>query len=391
MKVLYLSGAPRLSTKPSTESLGPRSHILGVVNALQFLGADVERFIVGDTVPESVHGAGSEQRMSSSRVRVLAADAVRAAYRIRSRNRLAAAVGGGSYDFVYERYALFQELGSVARARTGAPWILEVNALLAIEATSERRATSSRALALRIEGGTLRSADMIVAVTEALAEQIRSTYGIDRSRILVVQNGVDHTHHTAVSAAGSDDGSVTIGFVGTLYAWQNVGALIEALTLPGFERVRLEVAGDGPERERLAASIARLGLGDRVVLHGRMHPDAVAPFLSTVDLCFAGHGSANGSYFSPLKLWEYLAAGKAVIASEHEATLALAADGYAIRCFGGAQSPSLEDALADAIRDLPALRARAAECQQRVWDEHSWARRVETILDAVERRAKVDA
>jgi len=61
--VLYLSGAPRLSTSPKTESLGPRSHIVGVINALREAGVTVDPFIVGDSTPESMHGEGSEARM----------------------------------------------------------------------------------------------------------------------------------------------------------------------------------------------------------------------------------------------------------------------------------------------------------------------------------------
>ncbi|PPF20234.1 MULTISPECIES: glycosyltransferase [unclassified Rathayibacter] len=386
VKALYLSGAPRLSTKPSTESLGPRSHILGVINGLEQSGVRVERFIVGDAMPEAVHGQGSESRMSGSRLSIVATDVFRLVSRVRSRFQLKRRVSGSTADFAYERYALFQELGSLARRATGAVWVLEVNALLAVEATSERRATTSRALAEWMEGRTLRRADLIVAVTDALADQLTARYGIPRERILVVANGVDHTVHRPAEIV---DGTRTprIGFLGTLYPWQNVSSLVELLASEDLGEVHLDIAGDGPVRADLERQVHELGLADRVTFRGRVHPDDVPAFLAGVDLCFAGHSSANGSYFSPLKLWEYLAAGKPVVASRHDVTAGLQREGYPVVCYDSAGEEDLRSVLTESVRSLPELSRVAADRQRDVWAEHSWARRVETIVTSVKETA----
>lgn len=383
---IYLSGAPRLSTRPTTESLGPRSHMLGVINAFRRSGVDLDEFIVGDSAPTAMHSPGSEARFSSSWPRVLAADVLRLAYRTVSRRRLARVARRGPYDFAYERYALFQELGSVVRRRTSAFWILEVNALLALEATSERRATTSRRLARTAERRTLRSADLIVAVTAALAEQIREVHGIDPDRIVVIENGVDGARPRTDTRTTSDAGT-RVGFLGTLYKWQSVDRLIRVLDDPRIPpEVTVHIAGAGPELEQLEAQVHERRMEGRVEFLGRLHPDAVPGFLADVDLCYAGHVSENGAYFSPLKLWEYLAAAKPVIATRHEATDRLEASGYAVRCFDGSDD-DLAAVLHESLAAKGQLSSVAEERREAVLREHSWESRIRPLFDIIERKA----
>ncbi|MET3469462.1 glycosyltransferase [Microbacterium sp. 1262] len=381
--ILYLSGAPRLSTKPTTESLGPRSHIIGVIGAFRESGASVAEFIVGDHVPQSFHAAGSEARMSASLPRRIAADIGRVLYRVRSRAKLRAELRqrGEAPALAYERYALMQELGRTAQLK-GATWVLEVNALLAIESTSERRATSSRRLATIFERRTLRRADLIVAVTEQLKVAINREHGIPLDRMIVVENGVDTSKH--YDSTSEPQPVPTIGFLGTLYSWQRVDELLHAIHRSDIPW-RLRVAGEGPEYASLRRLSDALKLNERVAFLGRVHPDDVPEFLQTVDICYAGHGSSAGVYFSPLKLWEYLAAGRPVIASSHDATERLRADGYAVEVFDSTED-ALDVALAAAADRLPLLLSTAVNDQTRVRAEHSWLARVRPLLVEVTRR-----
>ncbi|WP_298871071.1 glycosyltransferase [uncultured Microbacterium sp.] len=383
--VLYLSGAPRLSTKATTESLGPRSHILGVISALRESGSLVRAFVVGDNVPQSFHGSGSEARMTASPVRLLAADLGRLTYRARSILRLWRLLRRASPApaMAYERYALMQELGRVAQ-RKGATWVLEVNALLAIESTSDRRATSSRQVATFFERRTLRRADLIVAVTDQLKVAIHNLYHVPLDRILVVENGVDTTRHGDASA--EPHGTPTIGFLGTLYPWQRVDRLLHAVHRSETQW-NVRIAGEGPEYDALKQLVRQLDLDARVTFLGRVHPDEVPGFLTTVDICYAGHGSSEGVYFSPLKLWEYLAAGRPVLASRHDATERLNAQGYAVEVFDEADD-DLDRALAVASESLPQLLETAVRDQERVRVAHSWTARIQPLLERVAERRR---
>ncbi len=381
--ILYLSGAPRLSTKPTTESLGPRSHIVGVIGAFRESGASVAEFIVGDHVPQSFHAAGSEARMTASLPRLIAADLGRLLYRMRSRLKLRAELHRrrDTPALAYERYALMQELGRAAQRR-GATWVLEVNALLAIESTSDRRATSSRRVAMRFERRTLRRADLIVAVTEQLKLAIHREHGIPLDRMIVIENGVDTSKHR--DATSVPQAFPTIGFLGTLYSWQRVDELLRAIRRSDVPW-RLRVAGEGPEYDSLRRLASDLKIADQVTFLGRVHPDDVPEFLQTVDICYAGHGSSAGVYFSPLKLWEYLAAGRPVIASSHDATERLNSEGYAVEVFDSTEG-ALDEALASAADRIASLLSTAVNDQIRVRAEHSWLARVRPLLIEVARR-----
>nr|WP_276204505.1 glycosyltransferase [Microbacterium arborescens] len=379
VRAIYLSGAPRLSTSPESESLGPRSHILGVIDALTQEDVTVEQFIVGDRSPRSFSAQGSEKRISKGLASVVATDVLRLVYRVKSRLELRRKVKGERFELAYERYALFQELGSILRGR--ARWVLEVNALLAIEATTERRATTSRRLASAFERRTLQRADHIVAVTQALADQIVDTYDVDPTRIIVIQNGVRPS--PPEEWVPSRERPTTVGFLGALYEWQNVDLLLRALSSQSLQHLKLEIAGEGPELENLRKTSSRLGLDSRVSFLGRVHPDDVPMFLQGVDLCFAGHSSANGTYFSPLKLWEYLGAGRVVVASAHDATNALATDGFGVVTYASDTAVGVQAGFEEALQGYAELRARAERGLEKVAGEYSWRARIAPLMRIV--------
>jgi glycosyltransferase involved in cell wall biosynthesis len=226
---------------------------------------------------------------------------------------------------------------------------------------------------------TLRAADLIVAVSDRLRQSIAIEYNIDPSRIVTIENGVDGTAHATATGVGHE--VPTLGFLGSLYPWQRLDDLIAALATPENAPWRLRIAGTGTEMTALKAQVERLGLADRVEFLGRVHPDEVPGFLGTVDLCYAGHDSTNGVYFSPLKLWEYLAAGRPVLASSHEATLTLEQAGFPLRCF---ESPSaLATALHECLADRDKLMSIARAKQQQVWEDYSWSARLTPLLTRI--------
>src|SRR5688572_19920407 len=107
-KLLYLSGAPRISTRADSETPGPRSHVLGVIEAFEALGWDVTRFIAGDHLPARFSNSGSERAITSSRIRTLAADILRILLAVRHRVGAARLVRRHPPTLIYERIALFQ-------------------------------------------------------------------------------------------------------------------------------------------------------------------------------------------------------------------------------------------------------------------------------------------
>jgi glycosyltransferase involved in cell wall biosynthesis len=224
-------------------------------------------------------------------------------------------------DLIYERYSLCAVAGSLVARRLGVPHFLEVNAPLA-EEEARFRGLRLGALTRRLERWILRRADRVIVVSSALAAHARRL-GVPDERILTLPNAVDPRRFrrdldgSAVRARHDLNGSFVVGFSGTLKPWHGVHHLVGALaTLAAEEpRAHLLLIGDGPERERIAAQAARLGLADRVCFTGNVGHAEMGEHLAACDVLVAPYGRLDNHWFSPLKVAEYRAVGRPVVAS----------------------------------------------------------------------------
>lgn len=224
-------------------------------------------------------------------------------------------------DFIYERASLYATAGvNLARA-LGVPLVLELNAPLAVE-QSTYRATGFGALAAEAERWTLTHADAIVVVSSELRAHVLSL-GVEPTRVHVMPNGVDpELFHPGpkdpeVRRRLGLNGGPVVGFVGGLRPWHGVEVLpelLERLTSKQAE-VQLVVAGDGPLRKGLEEELERRHLRGRARITGLVPHEEVAGFIRQFDIALAPYGLQNHAfYFSPLKLFEYMACGAAIVA-----------------------------------------------------------------------------
>jgi glycosyltransferase involved in cell wall biosynthesis len=385
-RIAYLSGAPRVSTRPEAELSGPRAHVLGVMNAFRDLGCDVRPFIAGDHVPPDWISAGSGARIKGW-PRRFAADLMRMTMGIINARRAPLALRG-PFDYVYERLSALQSLGWIFQ-RQGAIWILESNAPLFLEAHGDRETIALSGLARRIEIRAYRRADIVVCVSPALKTIIAGEANLDPRRIVVVPNGVDtrifdpQVHEPRRTFEG-----FTIGFVGTLYAWQGLGDLLHAihdLRNKGLA-INLAVAGDGPMRAGWETLAGQLGLTGCTRFLGRIPPDEVPPLIAGFDVCFSGQIplQTGEMYLSPIKLYEYMAMGKPVVASSFQDARSLIRDGENGWLFLPEDRAALSQALEAAYRNSDSLKVMGSDCRRQIVAHHSWSARVIEMMAAVE-------
>jgi glycosyltransferase involved in cell wall biosynthesis len=234
---------------------------------------------------------------------------------------LAAALAkAGPFDLIYERHSLWSYAAMEHARACGVAGLLEVNAPL-VEEQARHRGLVDRAGAERAAERAFHAASALLAVSRSVAaylEPIPAAAG----RVHVVPNGVDPARFPPPAAARAEAGllppaAFTVGFVGTLKPWHGLDVLLAAFALLRREapEARLLIVGDGPERAAVELRAAELGLGDAVRLTGAVTPDRVPGLLAAMDVGTAPYAAAADCYFSPLKLFEYMAAGLPVVAS----------------------------------------------------------------------------
>jgi glycosyltransferase involved in cell wall biosynthesis len=175
-----------------------------------------------------------------------------------------------------------------------------------------------RAAAEHVAGRVFGAASALIGVSGGVADYL-ATFSTARGRIHVVPNGVNpHRFPAGLSPAlPARPGAFTVGFAGSLKPWHGLSILAEA-----FVRLhrwapesRLLIVGDGPERARVAEYLAAANVLPAVDFTGAVSPEEVPGLLAAMDVATAPYPDQPGFYFSPLKVYEYMAAGRAVAAS----------------------------------------------------------------------------
>jgi glycosyltransferase involved in cell wall biosynthesis len=219
-------------------------------------------------------------------------------------------------DGIYERYNLFFPSGVWVHRLQGLPLLLEVNAPLLQERSSYGGLRLSR-LARWSEEYAWRGADYVLPVTQVLADHVRRA-GVPVSRIVVVPNGVDRAKfqrqpdRAAAKRALGLEGKLVLGFTGFVREWHRLDRVIDWIAdHPGQPPRHLLITGDGPARESLVQRAHDRGLGHAVTITGVVSRDEVFRYVAAYDVALQ---PAVVEYASPLKLFEYLVLGCAIIA-----------------------------------------------------------------------------
>ncbi len=310
MRVAYVCADPGV---PVFGCKGASIHVQEVIRALRSCGASVELFATrfgGDPpadladltcigLPRPPKADGPEREVASIAVN----DSLRTALSQRA-----------AFDLVYERYSLWSFAGMSWAREQGCASVLEVNAPL-VEEQAEHRVLHDRASAEEIAQRAFGAAGSILAVSSGVAAYVRSQ-GANSDVVHVVPNGVDPSRFVLPHRPRTG-GPFRIGFVGTLKPWHGLLTLVEAAALARDEGVelRLVLVGDGPERSRVEAELDKAGLAEVTEMAGAVAPGKIPALLAEMDVATAPYPDLPDFYFSPLKIMEYMAAGKAIVAS----------------------------------------------------------------------------
>lgn len=277
-------------------------------------------------------------------------------------------VRAGGYDLVYERYSLF----STVIAECGVPGILEVNAPLIDEQRTHRVLVDEQAADAALQE-QVQAALATICVSDPVRDWVIAR--TEGTRVFTVPNGVN-VHR--ITPQPESPGAPVVTFVGTLKPWHGVDVLLRARA-QAHKDWKLRIIGDGPMRAELD-DLAR-SLGIDVDFRGAVAPDAIPQHMAGTAIGVAPYPAMNtdsDQYFSPLKVYEYMAAGLPVVASRvGQLPEIMGESAYLV-------PPSDPEALAEALDALvanPVERARVGSDNRRQAErEHSWTGTVDHIL-----------
>ena len=352
MKILYHH---RTASKD-----GQAVHIEELIGALRELGHEVR--VVGPT--ESGGSMGDDATWVHKLKATLpkaAYEILELAYTLFAYRRLVSAAREFQPHFIYERYNLFLLAGAMLKRRLGLPLLLEVNAPLA-EERGRFGGLGLPRLARWAESRAWRGADFVLPVTSVLAAHVTAV-GVTSEHIFVIPNGINRAHFAAaprveIAKQKLDlTDSLVLGFTGFIRDWHGVDRVIRWMASPDAPiNAVLLVVGDGPVRGDLEQLATDLSLRDRVRFTGVVPRERVPEQVAAFDIALQ---PAVVAYASPLKLFEYLALGKAVIAPRQPNIEEILAHEDNALLFNAAEPGAMEQALTRLCED-PDLRARLA-------------------------------
>ena len=221
-------------------------------------------------------------------------------------------------DLVYERFALFCDVGLRLSKRFGVPHILEVNAPLAIE-RARFHGLRLPGLGRRWEAKIVTGASLCVPVSSPLATHLLDQ-GVDSSAIHVEANGVDTKLFSPVGSVDPvwnlpSEGPRVV-FAGGFRPWHGLEHLLQTLDAIYQRAPEMSAVfvGDGPETPAFQAAVNAEGWGPRAVFLGQVPPTRIPAVLRGADMTIIPTPPDGFDYFCPLKLIEAMACGLPVLA-----------------------------------------------------------------------------
>jgi glycosyltransferase involved in cell wall biosynthesis len=285
-------------------------------------------------------------------------------------------------DALYKRHARYDVAALTAAHRAGIPSVLEVNSLFTQGAYHGFEPLTLRGLAARFERRALELASVVIAVSTPLARQIAA---IVPRPVIVMPNGVDVSHFDGADATrvrvrhGLTD-ALTIGWSGILREWHGVELLLEAFA--SLPEAQLLIVGDGPARQALERRAKELGIGGRMIITGRVPHDQMPGYIAVSDVAVIA--DERTGIASPMKLLEYMAMRRAVVAPRLENIQDVIDDGIDGLLFRAGDSQDMGAALRRLAASPETREKLGTAARRKVERERTWEHNARSVIALLE-------
>jgi glycosyltransferase involved in cell wall biosynthesis len=266
-------------------------------------------------------------------------------------------------DLIYERYSLNTFCGIWAARRRGIPLILEVNAPLYHE-QKQLGELSFESLARFSERWICSNSTRTAVVSEVMLHYLVAE-GVPVEHLFVLYNGINPAEFNisvtghAVRQRYGLDGKLVIGFVGWFRKWHGLEMLLEIASEKCLaeEGVKILLVGEGPAYSDLLAYATAHELQNTVIFTGVVDRQEIPSYIAAMDIAVQ---PAATDYACPMKLLEYMAMGKCIVAPAQPNIKELFKDGDNAFLFDAGNKESLKVSIMRAVTQR-AARERAGK------------------------------
>ncbi|HXY48720.1 MAG TPA: glycosyltransferase family 4 protein [Terriglobales bacterium] len=363
---------------------GAMSHIRGVLGGIADNGAACEIFS-GTPLPVEafpIHEIPARRKFFLFWETNMLSYSVRFAWQVRRM------LGKCRPTLVYQRHGRFTVAGALLSRWINAPLVLEYNAS-ELWMADYWDPTRFRTWLRLCEEVSVRCASLIVVVSDPIRNELLQR-GIPEHRILVNPNAVDPDHfrpgcggEQVRQQLGIGHDEIVVGFVGSFSYWHGIPILQQAIREmfrgAAENKTKVLLVGTGPLQAEMRTYLQDQEESKRVIFTGMVPHHQVAAYLDAADILLSPHVRLpdNRPFFgSPTKLFEYMAMGKAIVASRldqlaevlhHNDTALLVSPGDVQQLVGAIRLLSRDEDL----RQRLGRRAREVAIAQHTWRQNA--------------------
>ena len=413
--VLYLKTNFWFGTKIG----GSVGHVAGIVNGLVDSNVNVE-FVSVDK-PTLLRNSVKVHQVKTLAAAGLPSEFVHYLLHHRLLRDLSWQEFKGNYAFVYQRLSVGNFAGIYFSRRLKVPFVLEYNGSEVWISRNWGNQLAAQELALDVERALLMHAHWVITVSEVLRDELLER-GVSTEKIVVYPNCVDleffspnrfskNARDQIRVQHGIDVHTTLVTFIGTFGRWHGAELLAKAVVKVSEEepalldqkKLHFMFVGDGMTMPEVRQILGGLIDSEFVTLTGLVPQEEAPLYLAASDILVAPNKpNADGSKFfgSPTKLFEYMAMGKAILASNLDQLGEVLSPGIRVEDISRIELEDESDAVAllakpgevnDLVSGLIFLveNPELASCLGRnareiVLSRYTWKHHVAAILDAVD-------
>lgn len=250
-------------------------------------------------------------------------------------------------------------------------------------------------LGRHIERLNLRRADQVTTISEIFKGYLVN-YGIPADKITVVPNGVDadavrpQEKDAALLQQYGLENATVAGFIGSFNFFDDVEKIVGIIErlMQRFPHLRFLFVGKGKAGDQLAAALTEKGLEERVIFTGALPHQEAMRHLTLMDVVFSPYLGNYLFYGSSMKIMEYMAAGKAVIATALGQIRELILNGHNGLLFDWGDYETLEKHFISAVENEELRRDLGRNARETILSGWTWEQQVKKLEKVLVRAAK---